>query len=84
MSSELKYFLLSMCTDAPESTTSSRSGLSEVDASGTLVSIGERNVAFFSFLELVNMFRQIPCCIFLRARFPHVIFPMDPILTEFL
>ena len=41
-SSEFKTFLLSMCTDAPESTTNSRfSGDFEVGASVALVSIAE-------------------------------------------
>ena len=46
-SSELKSFLLITCTDAPESTSNSRSsGLFEVDAGSALVSVGEPNVAF--------------------------------------
>ena len=53
ISPELQWFLLSMCIDAPESTTNSRSsGFFEEGASITHASLGEQNVAFSLFLSI--------------------------------
>ena len=64
ISSELKSFLLIMCTDAPESSTNSRSsGLFEVIRCRHYLCF-TRNFerSFVRILELVNVFRQIPRC----------------------
>ena len=48
ISTSLKSCLLIICTDAPESTTNSRSSGLRVDAGTHLFSEGEKNVAWFS------------------------------------
>ena len=78
-SSELKTFLLSMCIDAPESTTNSRSSVDfEANACILLASIEEKR-SFVSILELVcKTVSPNPMLLcgrtFLGARCPHVIF----------
>ena len=62
-SSELKSFSLSMCIDAPVSTTNSLSSNNfEVSARIALASTGEKNVVLSAFFELVEISRQVPCC----------------------
>ena len=57
----LSLFLLMMCTDAPESTTNSRtSGFFEVGAGINLASMGVENLALPAFLSF-KYFRQITC-----------------------
>ena len=59
VSSELKSFLPSICIDAPESTTNSRSsGDFEVCAGVALAARGEKNVALSVFLSLWTVFAK--------------------------
>ena len=52
ISASLKFFLLIICIDAPESTTNSRSSGLRVDAGGHQFSEGEKNAALFFSLIL--------------------------------
>ena len=61
-SAEFKSFLLIMCTDAPESTTNSRSSGLRFDGGRHLYSKGEKNVALSCSFNFNTLFGQLPRC----------------------